>query len=87
MFPTPKGVVKNLEKMRREFFWGPKDGGSPMSWVKWDKVCQQRNNGGLGVIGIEDMNISLLAKWIWRFKEEEKSMWVNIIKSIHGEDG
>ena len=33
------------------------------------------------------MNISLIAKWIWRFKEEENSMWVNIIKSIHGEDG
>ena len=58
-----------------------------MAWVKWDKVCQQRKNGGLGVIGIEEMNISLLAKWIWRFKKEEKAMWVQVIKSIHGENG
>ena len=86
MFPVPKNVASELEKMRRDFFWGPKDSGKPIPWVKWSIACQQKHNGGLGIIGIEDMNTSLLAKWIWRVKHEEKAIWVQVIKSIHGEN-
>ena len=87
MFPVPKGVVKELENMRREFFWGMKEERRSTPWVKWSKVCQQRKNGGLGIIGIEDMNISLLGKWVWRFKKEENALCTQVIRSIHGEQG
>ena len=33
------------------------------------------------------MNLSLLAKWIWRFKKEKEALWVRVIKSIHGASG
>ncbi|KAL4557518.1 hypothetical protein LXL04_035699 [Taraxacum kok-saghyz] len=78
MFPMPKGVIKQLENMRRDFFWGRNEEGRPIPWVKWSIACKQRKNGGLGIIGIEDMNISLLTKWIWRFRKEENATWVNI---------
>ena len=87
MFPAPIGVTKILENLRRDFFWGCKDTGRSIPWVKWSKACQQRKNGGLGIIGIEDMNVSLLAKWIWRFKNEEEALWGKVIRSIHGENG
>ena len=50
-------------------------------------MCRQIRNGGLGIIGLEAMNISLLAKWIGRFKTEDQALWVQVIKSIHGEEG
>ena len=87
MFPIPKAVANNLESLRRDFFWGPKEEGKPISWVRWNKACLKRKNGGLGIIGIEDMNVSLLAKWVWRFRNEDQAVWVQIIKSIHGKDG
>ena len=82
----PKGVIKQLELMRRDFFWGRHEEGRPIPWVKWSIACKQRKNGGLGIIGIEDMNLSLLAKWIWRFRKEQNATWVKIINSIHGNE-
>ena len=36
---------------------------------------------------ILDSNVSFLAKWVYRFKTENDALWVQIIKSIHGEEG
>ena len=33
------------------------------------------------------MNCALLFKWIWRFKVQPYTMWVSIIKAIHGRSG
>lgn len=38
-------------------------GGKKISWVKWNSVCQQKKNGGLGVKDVIVVNVSLLAKW------------------------
>ena len=62
MFPVPKGVVKELENLRRDFFWGKKEEGKAIPWIRWNTACKKKENGGLGIIGIEDMNLSLLAK-------------------------
>jgi hypothetical protein len=32
-------------------------------------VCKTKQNGGLGVLDLDLMNKSLLAKWIVRFKD------------------
>ena len=33
---------------------------------------------------LKDLNIALLAKWWWRLKKEDASLWVTTIKAIHG---
>lgn len=40
--------------------------------------------GGLGLGSLEDKNWTLLAKWIWRFGEEE-ALWRKVIVSKYGE--
>ena len=47
-------------------------------------MYKSKEEGGLGVGNIEDYNKAMLAKWIWRFKTEEGSLWARIIDSIHG---
>ncbi|KAA0057306.1 uncharacterized protein E5676_scaffold496G00500 [Cucumis melo var. makuwa] len=39
---------------------------------------------GIGFGGLENKNLALLAKWGWRFINEENSLWVQVVKSIHG---
>lgn len=34
-----------------------------VSWVKWDIVCLQKDQGGLGVKDIEKLNKTLIRKW------------------------
>ncbi|KAL4566379.1 hypothetical protein LXL04_030494 [Taraxacum kok-saghyz] len=48
LFPIPIQVAKNLEALRRDFFWGIAEGEKGIKWVKWDKCCMKRSHGGLG---------------------------------------
>ncbi|KAL4575164.1 hypothetical protein LXL04_022006 [Taraxacum kok-saghyz] len=87
LFPIPIQVAKNLEALRRDFFWGIAEGEKGITWVKWEKCCLNRSHGGLGINDLIDTNLSLLYKWHWRLKQEKEALWTKIIFSIHGKDG
>ena len=38
-----------------------------------DKVCESKDKGGLGAIGLRRFNYALLDKWIWRLKYEKRA--------------
>jgi hypothetical protein len=38
--------------------------------VNWQIVCIPKDQGGLGVLDLEKMNIALLAKWLWKLFNE-----------------
>ncbi|KAJ9567283.1 hypothetical protein OSB04_003249 [Centaurea solstitialis] len=91
LFHAPVSVIKLLERVRSNFFWGV--GGSPgeskvikkgRAWVKWDKVLESFEWGGLNVGGLREMNWSLIGKW---WLGDRGSLWRNIIQSIYGEKG
>ena len=87
LFTMPMAVARQIEAKRRNFFWGIKDNSKGIKWISWEKICKKKKFGGLGVIPIIDSNLTLLAKWPYRFKTEIEALWVQIIKSIHGDDG
>jgi hypothetical protein len=60
-------------------------GGKKISWVGWKSVCQQKDNGALGVIDIRVMNISLLTKWRWRLLDGEKALWKSVLIKKYGD--
>ncbi|XP_071715063.1 uncharacterized protein [Rutidosis leptorrhynchoides] len=43
--------------------------------------------GGLNIGSLREKNLALLGKWFWRAKTEHDSLWVSVIKSIHGANG
>jgi hypothetical protein len=47
--------------------------------VKWDTVCNAKDIGGLGILNLRWMNISLLTKWLWKL-EKEDGLWQTIVK-------
>ncbi|GKE23512.1 hypothetical protein Tco_1435024 [Tanacetum coccineum] len=56
-------------------------------WIKWKKVLAPIEKGGLGISSFYVLNRALLFKWIWHFYTQDSSLWANVIKGIHGEDG
>ncbi|XP_071713248.1 uncharacterized protein [Rutidosis leptorrhynchoides] len=86
-FRAPQSVIQILESVRHDFFWGGSDSGSKMAWVKWDCVISPFEHGGLNLGSLKSKNLALLGKWWWRFKSEANSLWVKLIRSIHGPDG
>ena len=52
--------------------------------MDWGIVCLSKRKGGLGIGRILDKNSGLLAKWVWRFRREDKSLWKKILCAKYG---
>nr|GFC27865.1 RNA-directed DNA polymerase, eukaryota, reverse transcriptase zinc-binding domain protein [Tanacetum cinerariifolium] len=73
IFKAPKGVLKEMESIRNNFFIGADTANKKITWVAWDKVLASKKNGGLGVSSYFALNRALLLKWIWRFVSQDDS--------------
>ncbi|GJX40150.1 hypothetical protein Tco_0255140 [Tanacetum coccineum] len=83
----PGAVIKYLDKLRRNFFWGGDIESNKMTWISWKMVCSPSTCGGLSVGSLQAMNLAMLTKWVWRFHTESHSLWHQIITSIHDPSG
>ena len=77
-------VVKEVKRIQKSFLWDWGSKNKKISWVAWHKVCESKDKGGLGVIGIRKFNLALLEKWIWRLNSENRSLWKDILDSKYG---
>nr|GEV44813.1 RNA-directed DNA polymerase, eukaryota [Tanacetum cinerariifolium] len=85
IFKVPTKVLKLLESIRGRFFNGHGSDSRKAHWIKWDKVLTNKDKGGLGVSSFFALNRGLMFKWVWRFLNNESSLWKKVIKAIHGE--
>nr|GEW98605.1 RNA-directed DNA polymerase, eukaryota, reverse transcriptase zinc-binding domain protein [Tanacetum cinerariifolium] len=84
---VPSSVLHTLESIRSHFFNGHDLKSKKASWVKWSSVLAAKNKGGLGVSSLYALNRGLMIKWVWRFYSQKSSLWVRVVKAIHGDDG
>lgn len=83
-FKIQKLVLKTLIKIQREFLWGGRLDRKGIAWVKWKRVCDRKENKGLGLICMEAFNQSLLCKWKWRFLVERNVVWRQLLQYRYG---
>ncbi|GLT33516.1 hypothetical protein SLA2020_080980 [Shorea laevis] len=79
LFRIPKGVLNELIKIQRNFFWGGVNLGKKISWVSWDSICVDKKRGGLRVVDLEGRNCALLGKWRFRFGDGLEGLWKRVI--------
>ncbi|EOY07997.1 Uncharacterized protein TCM_022315 [Theobroma cacao] len=85
IFQIPKRVIKELEKIERRFLWCGSEKKQKIHYIEWSKVCNYKENGGLGIINMEVKNRALLNKWLWRYGSEMGSLWREVIvKKVGG---
>ncbi|GJX36953.1 hypothetical protein Tco_0250256 [Tanacetum coccineum] len=82
-----KLFLRPLEKVfRASFFWGATGDSRKLAWIKWSNILASLDKGGLGVGSLKAFNNSLLLKWRWRLLNKPPALWVEVQKSIHGNE-
>nr|KAJ0214330.1 hypothetical protein LSAT_V11C400220310 [Lactuca sativa] len=79
IFVVPTGVIDTLERIRRKFIWSKEYDKKCICWVPWEKLISPRSVRGIGLGSIKSLNISLLAKWMWRLKTDSSALWANVV--------
>lgn len=87
IFKMPKGVAKALVKIQSNFLWGGSDAKRSVHLVNWTEVTKSKNQGGLGVRDLGEMNECMLLKWWWRYGAEDKALWKAVVCSRYGRMG
>jgi len=62
LFKIPSNVLKKIVSLHRNFLWGWGSEGRKIAWLAWDKICNPKEAGGLGIINVRSFNIALLGK-------------------------
>ena len=79
-YPLPVGVRKKADFFIARLVWQEDENKKKYHLVNWKTCCMPKDLGGLGIINLDIMNKSILAKWLWKIETESRT-WVNILKS------
>lgn len=80
-------VISELNVIRRSFLWNKSSNehrNKCLHLLSWDKICQEKCAGGLGVSNLEKKNTAFLAKWWWRFHTDRDKLWWSFVQDKYG---
>ncbi|OMO61107.1 hypothetical protein CCACVL1_23740 [Corchorus capsularis] len=84
LFPLPATVRNELDKLIKRFFWSGSNNKRKLHFVDWNSITNLKCFGGLEITDLGIQNRALLNKWIWRFGNEENSLWRNVVAAKNG---
>jgi hypothetical protein len=81
LFLLPKGLCSEINSLMQRYWWGNQTNGSRIHWMKWSKMGEAKNCGGIGFRDFKCFNKALLAKQFWRLWNMPYSLVSQIIKA------
>ncbi|KAF9603601.1 hypothetical protein IFM89_037100 [Coptis chinensis] len=78
VYKWPSSVIKEAESIFRNFLWSGNPAIKKCVTVSWDKVCKPKEEGGLGIRRLRELNMALLMKLAWhvKYKEDDFAMFM-----------
>lgn len=75
----PKWAIKLLNTQLGNYLWNDTVENHKYHLANWELVSMRKEYGGLGLPNLRDLNISLLASWLKRFKKDDDKLWKELI--------
>ncbi|XP_021979653.1 uncharacterized protein LOC110875758 [Helianthus annuus] len=79
VFSLPASIIKNIERIMKDFLWHQGSLGSNKAKVAWKDVCLPKSEGGLDIRKVLDVNKALMTFHIHSIVSGRKSLWVEWI--------
>jgi hypothetical protein len=80
-FKFPAGLCEEISSMATRFWWGQKETGRKIHWLSKKKLCQAKQEGGLGFRDLQYFNQALLARQGWRLLKNPQSLVFRFLKA------
>ena len=80
-FKILDSLCDDMTSMIRNFWWGQKRDERKMAWLSWDKLCDSKEEVGLGFRQLKQFNLALLAKQGWRLQTQHESLVYRVYKA------
>lgn len=75
----PGSCLKEIESLCSAFLWSGPELKTSKAKVCWKDVCLPKQEGGLGLRPLKEVNIVLGLKLVWRLYSSRTSLWVKWI--------
>lgn len=82
----PKTVIAKLDRIIRNFWWGHSHNSRKTHFINWSTFQEDKENGGLGIRSLTQLNRAQIAKLIWKLLEDQDCVWGAIMKAKYFKD-
>ncbi|XP_058075745.1 uncharacterized protein LOC131224226 [Magnolia sinica] len=76
----PKSIIRSIDSSIVNFFWGSLAHGNKHHWISWEKICAPQQEGGLGIMRIEEVMRALRIKMAWNLLKGS-SLWAGLFSA------
>lgn len=80
----PMRVQNNLHSLMSIFLWGGTEEKRKIHLVDLQNVIRPCVSGGLRVTDLSNMNVALLAKWVYRYVNDGNHLWRRVVCTKSG---
>jgi hypothetical protein len=87
IFKFPAGLLEELTKIVRDFWWGDEENRRRMHWMVWDRLARPKYQGGVGFRDLKVFNQALLARQAWRLIQFPDSLCARLLKARYYPSG
>nr|GEV72919.1 retrovirus-related Pol polyprotein from transposon TNT 1-94 [Tanacetum cinerariifolium] len=82
VFLLPKSVVKDINRIMKNFLWSHTDESKGKAKIAWKSVCKPKSEGELGLKDLMWWNKALLVKHLWNIVNKKDTLWVRWVNTV-----
>lgn len=77
----PAEICNRIQRHMNEFWWGGGGSSKGIKWYAWDRLCNAKEDGGLGFKHLHQFNIEMLVKQGWRLLNNVNPLVTDLMKA------
>ncbi|XP_077228456.1 uncharacterized protein LOC143861414 [Tasmannia lanceolata] len=79
-FTLPQSTMDEIERIFRTFLWSGSDLRKCYHPISWETVCLTKEEGGIGIRRLQDLNKASKMKLFWNIAAGKKSLWADWVR-------